>query len=124
MRPGYKGTGPGTITPDGCAVQPYPRLPAGNEPDVIAAAVSAGARILELGCGVGRVTHPLLERGFTVTAVDESQEMLDRVHGARAVRSPIEDLELAEEFDAVLLASLPKPPVACLKEPRPQPGRE
>ena len=29
-----------------------------------------------------------------MTAVDESQEMLDSVHGARTVRSPIEDLEL------------------------------
>ncbi|WP_327694164.1 class I SAM-dependent methyltransferase [Streptomyces sp. NBC_00459] len=105
MREGHEGTGPGAITPDGCAVELYSRLPIGDEPDVIAAAVPAGAHILELGSGVGRMTHALLERGFTVTAVDESAEMLERVRGARTIRSPIEDLDLGEKFDVVLLAS-------------------
>lgn len=105
MREGYEGTGPGAITPDGCAVEFYSRLPIGQEPDIIGAAVPAGARILELGSGVGRVTHPLLERGFTVTAVDESAEMLERVRGARTICGPIENLDLGETFDVVLLAS-------------------
>ncbi|MET7651139.1 MULTISPECIES: class I SAM-dependent methyltransferase [unclassified Streptomyces] len=105
MRDGYEGTGPGAITPDGCAVELYSRLPVGNEPEVIAAAVPAGAHILELGSGVGRVTHALLERGFTVTAVDESADMLERVRGARTICGPIEDLALGETFDVVMLAS-------------------
>ncbi|WP_181807628.1 class I SAM-dependent methyltransferase [Streptomyces shenzhenensis] len=105
MREGYEGTGPGAITPDGCAVELYSRLTVGDEPDIIEAAVPAGARILELGSGVGRMTHPLVERGFTVTAVDESAEMLERVRGARTIRSTIEGLDLAEKFDVVLLAS-------------------
>ncbi|MFI2639575.1 class I SAM-dependent methyltransferase [Streptomyces sp. NPDC018610] len=105
MRQGYQGTGPGAITPDGCAVELYSRVPVGDEPDIIAAAVPAGAHILELGCGVGRVTHPLLDRGFTVTAVDESPEMLRRVRGARTICSPIEQLDLGETFDVVMLAS-------------------
>ncbi|MER6345638.1 class I SAM-dependent methyltransferase [Streptomyces sp. NPDC001595] len=105
MRAGHQGTGPGAITPDGCAVELYSRLPVGPEPDIIASAVPAGARILELGSGVGRMTHPLLERGYRVTAVDESPEMLERVRGARTVLSPIEDLDLGETFDVVLLAS-------------------
>jgi SAM-dependent methyltransferase len=105
MRAGHQGTGPGAITPDGCAVELYSRLPAGPEADIIEAAVPAGASILELGSGVGRMTHPLLERGFTVTAVDESAEMLQRVRGARTIHSPIEDLDLDETFDVVLLAS-------------------
>ncbi|MFJ5306058.1 class I SAM-dependent methyltransferase [Streptomyces sp. NPDC088350] len=105
MREGYEGTGPGAITPDGCAVELYSRLPVGAEPDIIEAAVPAGARILELGSGVGRVTHPLLDRGFTVTAVDESAEMLERVRGARTICGPIEDLDLGETFDVVMLAS-------------------
>ncbi|MEU2051056.1 SAM-dependent methyltransferase, partial [Streptomyces albidoflavus] len=29
MRKGYQGTGPGAITPDGCAVELYSRLPIG-----------------------------------------------------------------------------------------------
>jgi SAM-dependent methyltransferase len=105
MREGYEGTGPGAITPDGCAVELYSRLPVGDEPEIIAAAVPEGARILELGSGVGRMTHALQERGFTVTAVDESAEMLERVRGARTICSPIEALDLGETFDVVLLAS-------------------
>ncbi|MCX4960234.1 class I SAM-dependent methyltransferase [Streptomyces virginiae] len=105
VREGYRGTGPGAITPDGCAVELYERLPVGDEPDIIERAVPAQARILELGSGVGRMTHPLVERGFTVTAVDESPQMLERVHGARTVCSPIEELELDERFDVVLLGS-------------------
>ncbi|MGW2743396.1 class I SAM-dependent methyltransferase [Streptomyces sp. NPDC001450] len=105
MREGYDGTGPGAITPDGCAVELYTRLPVGDEPDVIAAAVPARAHILELGSGVGRMTHPLLERGFTVTAVDESAEMLAHVRGARTICGPIERLDLDERFDVVMLAS-------------------
>ncbi|WP_331723125.1 class I SAM-dependent methyltransferase [Nocardia sp. NBC_00511] len=105
MRAGHHGTGPGVIAPDGSAVELYSRLPVGIEPDIVAAAVPVGASILELGCGVGRVTHPLLDRGFTVTAVDESQEMLDRIRGARAVHSSIENLDLGETFDVVMLAS-------------------
>lgn len=105
MREGYEGTGAGAITPDGCAVELYTRLPVGDEPEVIANAAPEGARILELGCGVGRMTHPLIERGFTVTAVDESAEMLERVRGARTIRASIEELDLDEKFDVVLLAS-------------------
>ncbi|MGW0671602.1 class I SAM-dependent methyltransferase [Streptomyces sp. NPDC002746] len=106
VREGYSGTGPGDITPDGCAVELYTRLSVGDEPDVIAGAVPAGSSILELGCGAGRVTHPLLRRGFTVTAVDESAQMLEQVRGARTVRSPIESLDLGDEtFDVVMLAS-------------------
>ncbi|MGW2346795.1 class I SAM-dependent methyltransferase [Streptomyces sp. NPDC001661] len=106
MRTGYEGTGPGAITPDGCAVELYSRLAVEDEPDVVAGAVPAGASVLELGCGVGRVTHALVERGFRVTAVDESPEMLERVRGARTVRGAIESLDLGETFDVVLLGSI------------------
>jgi SAM-dependent methyltransferase len=109
MREGYQGTGPGAITPDGCAVDLYSRLVAGAEPDIVAAAVPADATLLELGSGAGRLTRPLVERGLEVTAVDESAEMLERVRervpGIRTVQSPIEALDLEEWFDVVLLAS-------------------
>jgi SAM-dependent methyltransferase len=105
LREGFAATGPGPLTPDGCAVDLYTRLPAGQQPDIIAAAVPAGATLLELGCGAGRVTHPLVQRGFAVTAVDESPQMLERVRGARTVQAPIQGLDLGERFDAVLLGS-------------------
>jgi SAM-dependent methyltransferase len=104
-REGYSGTGPGAITPDGCAVELYERIPVGEEPDVIEGAVPPGARILELGSGVGRMTRPLLERGFAVTAVDESPEMLERVTGSHTVCSSIEALDMGERYDVVMLAS-------------------
>ena len=99
------GSGPGAITPDGCSVELYAILPAGDEPAIVHEAAGEGASILELGAGAGRVTHPLLALGHPVVAVDESAEMLERIHGAELVQSRIEELDLAREFDAVLLAS-------------------
>jgi SAM-dependent methyltransferase len=94
------------ITPDGCAVELYARLPARREPDVIHEAAGGGATILELGCGAGRVTHPLIELGHEVAAVDESPEMLARVRGAETVLAAIQDLDLGgRRFDAVVLGS-------------------
>jgi len=76
-----------------------------GEPAVVHAAVPAGAGILELGAGAGRVTHRLLELGHPVVAVDESAEMLARVRGAETVRARIQQLHLGRRFEVVLLAS-------------------
>jgi SAM-dependent methyltransferase len=99
------GTGPGVITPDGCAVDFYALMPPMGEPGIVHAAIPAGASILELGAGAGRVTHPLLALGHPVVAVDESPEMLARIRGAETVPARIQDLALGRRFDAVLLAS-------------------
>jgi SAM-dependent methyltransferase len=99
------GTGPGVITPDGCAVDFYALMPDFGEPVIVHEAAGAGASILELGSGAGRVTHPLIGLGHPVVAVDESAEMLAHVHGAETVRARIQDLSLGRRFGAVLLAS-------------------
>ena len=99
------GTGPGVITPDGCAVDLYTLLPPMGEPGIVHAAIPAGASVLELGAGAGRVTHPLVALGHPVVAVDESPEMLARIRGAETVRARIQDLDLGRRLDAVLLAS-------------------
>jgi SAM-dependent methyltransferase len=99
------GAGPGVITPDGCAVDFYALLPPMGEPGVVHAAIPAGASILELGAGAGRVTHPLLALGYPLVAVDESPEMLARIRGAGTVPARIQDLALGRRFDAVLLGS-------------------
>jgi SAM-dependent methyltransferase len=107
-REGYSGSGPGAITPDGCAVELWARLPVRGEPGIVAGVAPPGGGILELGCGVGRVTRPLAARGFAVTAVDESADMLARtaeIPGVRTVHGTIEDLDLGETFDVVLLGS-------------------
>ena len=68
-------------------------------------AIPAGATVLELGAGTGRVTRPLLAPGHPVVAVDVSAGMLARIDGARTICARIEDLRLDAEFDAVLLMS-------------------
>jgi SAM-dependent methyltransferase len=107
-----RGSGPGPITPDGCAVDFYALLPPGDEPEIVHAAVPAGAAILELGAGAGRLTRPLAALGHPVVAVDESPEMLARLEqrvppGApvETVCAAIQGLDLGRRFDAVLLAS-------------------
>ena len=93
------------VTPDGSPVEVYLRLPGDAEAGLVASVVPDGADILELGSGVGRVTHELVARGYRVTAIDESAGMLDYVRGAEIVCARIEELDLARTFDCVLLAS-------------------
>jgi SAM-dependent methyltransferase len=99
------GTGPGVITPDGCAVDFYALMPDFGEPAIVHEAAAAGASVLELGSGAGRVTHPLIALGHPVVAVDESPEMLAHVRDAETVCARIQDLSLGRRFGVVLLAS-------------------
>jgi SAM-dependent methyltransferase len=91
--------------PDGSPIPLYERLPALGEPEVIHAAVPPGVEILELGAGAGRITHPLLELGHRVVAVDQSPDMLARITGAETVLGDIETLALGRRFPVVVLAS-------------------
>jgi SAM-dependent methyltransferase len=93
------------IARDGSPVDLYLRLPPRGEAEIVHAAIPVGAEILELGCGVGRVTHELTRLGHPVVAVDESAEMLAHVHDAATVRSRIEELNLGRRFPCVLLMS-------------------
>jgi SAM-dependent methyltransferase len=94
-----------TTTPDGSPVELYLRLPPLGEAERVHELVPAGAAVLELGCGVGRVTHELIRLGHPVTAVDESAEMLEHVRGAETVQARIEELRLDRRFRCVLLMS-------------------
>lgn len=91
--------------PDGSPVGLYATLAPLGEPELIHGAVPAGSRILELGCGAGRITHELVALGHSVTAVDDSAEMLAHVRGAETVLADIETLDLGRTFPVVLLAS-------------------
>jgi SAM-dependent methyltransferase len=44
----------------------------------LGAAISAGDEVVEIGCGVGRLTRALAARGARVLALDVSSRMLDR----------------------------------------------
>lgn len=99
------GRGPGVITGDGCAVEVYARLPTAGDPELIHTHTPPGCSILDLGAGTGRIADPLARLGHHVVAVDNSPDMLARVRRAKVVLADIEDLQLAERFDVVLLAS-------------------
>ncbi|MFD9276916.1 class I SAM-dependent methyltransferase [Streptomyces mirabilis] len=47
--------------------------------DMLAAVIPGGAKVLDFGCGDGRVPIPMAALGYEVTAVDSSQRMLDRL---------------------------------------------
>lgn len=99
------GRGGGTITSDGCPVEIYAALLPHGEADIIHAALPAGAAVLELGCGTGRIADPLAALGHRVVGVDSSREMLTYLRSAEPVHATIEALRLPERFGGVVLAS-------------------
>ena len=80
-------------------------LESAGEPELIHREIAEEATILDLGSGPGRITHELIKLGHRVVAVDYDERMLELIHGAETVCSPIEDLRLERSFEAVLLMS-------------------
>ena len=72
--------------------------------------VSAGDRVLELGCGTGQVTAALIEAGGSVVAVDRLPEMLAaarrRAPAAAFVEADVSTFAPEDEFDFVVLSFL------------------
>lgn len=99
------GGGRGAVTDDGCPVEVYLHFPPQGEAELVHDVVPAGATVLDLGCGTGRITHPLIALGHPVIAVDASAAMLAHVRGARTVHAEAAELDLGHTVDAVLLAS-------------------
>ena len=101
-----RGEGPGVITQDGCAVEVYLNLPYRDELEILAGHFPPKCSVLDLGCGTGRLTRRLLDKGLSVTAVDNSPDMLRHVpDAATKVCCDIEHLTLGRTFDVVLLPS-------------------
>src|SRR5919106_1033509 len=77
-------------------------------------ATKVQGKVLELMCGTGRVSIPLLEAGVDRTCVDASKGMLARLEErlrarkleARVVRADVRHLDLGEEeqFELVLVS--------------------
>jgi SAM-dependent methyltransferase len=53
------------------------------------AGLADGDRLLDVGCGMGRYTLPLAERGFSVEGIDLSRTLLDRLETFNAGRHEI-----------------------------------
>src|SRR5688500_18256195 len=64
------------VTRDGSPVEVYRRLPATGEAELIHRAIPAGATVLDLGCGTGRIARGLVALGHPVTGVDDSPAMI------------------------------------------------
>lgn len=69
-------------------------------------ALQPGERVLDAGCGSGRVTELLLQRGAEVVAADQSSSMVEaaraRLAGrAQVLHCDISEIELPEPVDAV-----------------------
>jgi len=66
----------------------------------------AGGRVLELGCGTGRVSGPLAKAGVDLVGIDRSAAMLDRANGARylMVRGDIRSLPFRAHSFALVIA--------------------
>jgi len=55
----------------------------------LAEAKSAGGRVLEVGCGTGRILLPIARAGCAITGLDSSRQMLDRCR-AKLAAEPAE----------------------------------
>jgi SAM-dependent methyltransferase len=64
-----------------------------------------GARLLDLCCGTGQVARALAQRGFAITGLDGSEQMLcyARVNApnAQLLRADVREFSLPNQFEAV-----------------------
>lgn len=66
--------------------------------------LNKGAYILDAGCGSGRDTKYFLEKGFKVTAIDASKEMVklsSNFTGQQTLKMSFQEMNFENNFDAV-----------------------
>lgn len=68
-----------------------------------------GMSILEPLCGSGRFMVPFIKKGFNISGIDNSSEMLGKLTekspGAKVVQSNIEEFQTSERFDYIFISS-------------------
>jgi SAM-dependent methyltransferase len=92
--------------PDGSPVELYQRLPdRAEDAALLHRLLPAGASILDLGCGTGRLAEPLARLGHPVTGVDNEPAMIAALRLTTGVVGDITTVDLGTRYDAVLLMS-------------------
>lgn len=83
-----------------------------NQAALIGTVLADSCKVVDFGCGDGRVAIPLRELGYDVTAVDASQNMLDRLRerdpDMPTLLNPGRDLygKLGKKVDAVVALAI------------------
>lgn len=69
------------------------------------------AKVLELGCGTGRLTIPLAKNGYNITGVDFTSSMLQKAKAKTTkaglniefIEADMRTLSLSEKFDLIFI---------------------
>lgn len=71
-----------------------------------------GARLLEIGCGTGKATIPLADRGFRITALERGASLAEQARSnlaespeAQVLDGSFEEWETDQTFDLVYAAT-------------------
>jgi ubiquinone/menaquinone biosynthesis C-methylase UbiE len=78
--------------------------------------IPAGSRVLEFGAGTGRIALPLCLAGINLTAVDDSEDMLQQLRakvsreslegtGLRIINADVRKISIEEKYHTVLLGN-------------------
>src|SRR4051794_39063554 len=91
---------------------------------VAGAEIAAGATVVDVGCGIGRLTRPLAARAAHVKVLDVSSEMIERarrlnpelsnvewIHGDGESLRPVEDASADAVISHVVFRHIPDPEI-------------
>ncbi len=77
--------------------------------------LKAGGKLLDLGCGEGKLSEPFLRAGYSATLVDKDENILKKAEenlskisdkGLYAHQSNIEDFVFKENYDGIIISNV------------------